>query len=333
MTFGPITQLQEPQLDNGYLTISLDFELFWGVLASTTLEKYGRHIEAVHQIIPRLLQLFSTYEIHATWATVGMVYHHNKQDLLQYLPETRPHFTDHALSTYRYIEQHTLTAEHHFAPKLIQLIRETPGQEIGSHTYSHLFCLEPGIDEKAVQADIMKSVEIAAEQRLRTRSIIFPRNQYDANTLHICRNAGIDVFRGNELHPVYTRGKIQTEKISTKIFRVLDAYIKLSGHHAYMPVKEQGMINVRASRFLRPYSPKLSAFDFLKMRRIKQAMKFAATQKKIFHLWWHPHNFGGHPEENFRFLESILKYYRELNKSHHYQSANMQEIGKLYEQI
>ena len=38
----------------------------------------------------------------------------------------------------------------------------------------------------------------------------------------------------------------------------------------------------------RPYG----FFKKLKMKRIKAQMTYAAKNDKLFHLWWHPHNFG-----------------------------------------
>ena len=57
----------------------------------------------------------------------------------------------------------------------------------------------------------------------------------------------------------------------------------------------------------------------------------AAKKGKIYHLWWHPHNFGVHTFENIRMLEDILLYYTYLNSRYGYQSANMKEISEAAE--
>ena len=59
--------------DMSALVISLDFELFWGVTDSKTIENYGANVEGVWQSVPGILKLFKEYGIHATWATVGML--------------------------------------------------------------------------------------------------------------------------------------------------------------------------------------------------------------------------------------------------------------------
>ena len=55
-------------------------------------------------------------------------------------------------------------------------------------------------------------------------------------------------------------------------------------------------------------------------------MTEAANNKKVYHLWWHPHNFGYSLEENLFFLEIILKHYKKLNEIKNYCSSSMIEM-------
>ena len=55
----------------GNLIVSLDFELFWGMLDCCSLEAYQDHVLGGRKAIPQLLELFQKYHIHATWAAVG----------------------------------------------------------------------------------------------------------------------------------------------------------------------------------------------------------------------------------------------------------------------
>ena len=77
-------------MSKGIFTISLDFELFWGVRDHRTLENYGSNISNVHQVVPRLLALFEKYDVHCTWATVGFLFFNDKKEMLPYLPSSRP---------------------------------------------------------------------------------------------------------------------------------------------------------------------------------------------------------------------------------------------------
>ena len=86
----------------GQLIVSLDFELFWGMLDCSTLESYGNNVLGGKQAIPRLLELFKKYDIHATWATVGFLFGENYEDLKQYFPveSLRPSYDNPALDAY-----------------------------------------------------------------------------------------------------------------------------------------------------------------------------------------------------------------------------------------
>ena len=69
-------------MDKGTLLISLDFELFWGVLDCHTYDSYGKNVLGGRNAIPKLLELFKKYGVHATWATVGMMFADNVEDCL-----------------------------------------------------------------------------------------------------------------------------------------------------------------------------------------------------------------------------------------------------------
>ena len=72
-----------------YFPYSLDFELFWGVWDVTSKEKYGANILGVKEVIPRLVNLFSQYNFNVTFATVGFLFCKNRDELLQFLPQTK----------------------------------------------------------------------------------------------------------------------------------------------------------------------------------------------------------------------------------------------------
>jgi hypothetical protein len=116
----------------------------------------------------------------------------------------------------------------------------------------------------------------------------------------------------------------------SKILRFIDSYINLTGYNCYniVDLQKSTPINFPSSRFLRPYSRKLSFFENLKYLRIKKAMTFAAKNNLIFHLWWHPHNFGKNLEQNINMLNKILMHYKYLNNKYGYESVTMSELSK-----
>ena len=55
-------------------------------------------------------------------------------------------------------------------------------------------------------------------------------------------------------------------------------------------------------------------------------MSAAAKRGKIYHLWWHPHNFGIQISENFSFLEKILLHFQKLKAAYNFESMSMAQL-------
>ena len=313
-------------MSKGIFTISLDFELFWGVRDHRTLESYGENIRNVHKVVPGLLQLFSKYNVHCTWATVGFLFFNEKKEMMSYLPAELPVYQKKEYDPYAYIEQNELEKIYHFVPELIGQIKETPGQEIGTHTFSHFYTLEKNTTIGQFKNDLRSAITIAKEKGIEIKSIVFPRNQYSDEHITACFDEGIKIYRGNELSGAYKPISRENENIFRKGIRFADTYINITGHHCHVIPVANKIINVPASRFLRPYNPKFKIFDGLKLGRIKQGIKFAAKQGLVYQLWWHPHNFGKYMDENFKFLEQVLEFYYQLNQEGKIESQNLLEI-------
>jgi len=62
-------------------------------------------------------------------------------------------------------------------------------------------------------------------------------------------------------------------------------------------------------------------------------MTYAAKNGLMYHLWWHPHNFGNNIEENFNTLKSILEHFRFLNEKYNFESKTMAETGDIMKKL
>lgn len=320
-------------MPQGSFVISLDFELFWGVRDSRKIDVYGAQLLAVHQVIPKLLQLFRSYEIKATFSTVGFLFFETKAELLSHLPPRIPQYENPLYSPYvghfDLVGKDFQADEYHFAPRIIDAIRQYPEQEIGSHTFSHYYCLEPGQTIEDFDADMEMAVAVAAEKNIQLTSLVFPRNQFNDTYLEVCNRHGIICYRGNKYSWIYQGKREGTENRTQRAMRLADAYINISGHNCYSraSLKSKLPIDIPASRFLRPYDRKLKLLERLRLHRIKTGMTHAARNSLVYHLWWHPHNFGANQEENFAFLEKILKHYIMLNKKYNFESISMSQLA------
>lgn len=318
-----------------FFTISLDLELFWGVRDVTSIRRYGKNILGVRQAVPAILALFRSYDIRATWATVGFVTFSTRKDLISCLPEERPGYLNPKLDPYSYlpsIGDSERDDPYHYGHSLIRAIQDTPGMEIGSHSFSHFYCLEARSNPLAYRADLNAS--IAALQRLdvQPRSLVFCRNQYDNLHLQDAVECGFEVFRGNEAGALYSPRSAGDEILIRRAGRLVDAYLDLTGPNFSSICRDaSGLLNVPSSRFLRPFSPSLNVLEQLRLRRIRVAMEAAANTGSGFHLWWHPHNFGANLENNLSFLSQVLAHFRYLRDQYGMQSLTMAEAAELFE--
>ena len=93
-------------MNYGSFVISLDFELMWGVRDKRTIENYGDALIGVKTAIIRMLESFKKHEVSVTFATVGFLFHKNREELLINLPDIKVNYTDKNLSPYTEISNY-----------------------------------------------------------------------------------------------------------------------------------------------------------------------------------------------------------------------------------
>jgi hypothetical protein len=310
--------------------ISLDFELHWGVRDHHSTTSYGPNLLGVWDVVPRLLAMFERHGVRATWATVGFLMAENRDELLEYLPSLRPRYANPRLDPYADLDglgSDERDDPYHFAPSLVHMVAATPGQEVATHTFSHFYALEPTISIDAFAADLDAALALAARRQIAITSIVFPRNQVMAAALHICRERGLTAFRGTERARYQAPCAGPHAPWPARALRLLDAYVPLGSHHVAQPSVVEGMVNVPSSRFLRPWRGAIAALEPLRLQRILAGMSSAARKGGVFHLWWHPHNFGLDPEENLRVLDCVLRHYGRLRDTQGFRSATMHDVA------
>jgi peptidoglycan/xylan/chitin deacetylase (PgdA/CDA1 family) len=323
---------------NGIFTISLDFELHWGGFEKWPLKDYENYFLNTRSVIPRMLDIFSAHDVHVTWATVGILLHNSREELLENLPANPPSYAIAELSAFHYIKsigigENEKNDPFHFAPTLVRQIIATAGQELGSHTFSHYYCNEEGQTLEQFRSDIQSAQRVARKYNLSLRSLVFPRNQFNEDYLRACFDEGITVVRSNPLDWFWNIDSTQHESAWKRLNRGLDAYFEIGKKNTFplssLKVARGLPLSLPASRLLRPYNPKEFFLNDLKIRRVINEMTIAAKNKEIYHLWWHPHNFGWYPEESMRALNIIMRHFRRCSDEHGMKSLNMGEIDDL----
>ena len=317
-------------MKKGTFIISLDFELHWGVADIWNLNDRLDYFDTTRKSIPLVLDLFTKYKIHATWATVGYLFAKNKEQLLTFFPEELPTYVNQKLSNFTLFEENKVGEDeendpYHFAPSLIELILKTPHQDLGTHTFSHYYCNEEGQTIRQFDLDLQAAQKIAKHNfGVTLQSLVFPRNQFNSKYIAIAKKNSIKVVRSN---PDVWFWKVKNK--AAALVRAYDTLFPISKTLTFDDkniVSHKSVLSLPASRFLRPYNKAEALIQKIKVNRIKSEMLFAAINKRNYHLWWHPHNFGYSLTENMEMLTEIVSYYEELNLKYCFTSKSMIEM-------
>lgn len=318
---------------NGQFVISLDFEKFWGVFDSKPIGKYFDNLNNVDSIVDRLLSLSDEYGVKLTFATVGFLFNKDKESFKKNIPDSIPSYKNKIHNPYSIIDNIGINGDQdkiHYAYEALLKIKQNGNHEIGTHTYCHYYCLEEGQTIEQFNADLKMAKKVAKEIDLDIKSIVFPRNQVRPDYLKVCVENGILAYRGIENHSIYKpKPKKDSKNPVDRALRLSDAYLNITGYHTYNlnSLKNNGIIDLPSSSFLRPYNKKLRILEPLKVRRVKKGMMQAAKNGELFHMWFHPHNFGTNIEENFKNLKKIYEMYSKLNSQYNFESTIMSELA------
>jgi len=312
----------------GGFVISLDFELHWGVRDHRTVDQYRYNLLGVRQAVPAILKLFERYGIHATWATVGFLFFESFDSLKAGLPDELPRYREPKLDPYAALSDLGKNEEEdpfHFAPGLIKKILAHDGQEIGTHTFSHFYTQARGPTLESFRADLRSARSVARQYGISLKSIVFPRNQISRQHLRVCAEEGLIAYRG------LPGARIEAGNgVLGRAARFAGSYLSLNGDDCFVAkIDEEGpIVDVPGSRFLRPWNAVLKRFETMRLKRIYDSMTTAAKSGKSYHLWWHPHNFGVHLEENMAVLTRIVEHFEMLNREIGWPSLSMAEVAE-----
>ena len=312
----------------GALVISLDFELHWGIRDHTSLDACRDRLKRTRDVIPTLLSMFQEFDVAATWATVGFLFARSKSELLAHAPEDRPTYRDALLSPYPLLDEignDEREDPFHYAPSLIEQIANTPKQRVGTHTFSHFYCCEEGVTPRQFEQDIRAAHELAGERGIELESIVFPRNQWTPTATSQLPGLGIKGFRPNPDHWAFRPRASGDESPLRRLYRLADAYVPMRHSAVSWPAHSgQRPTPVCASRFLRPYSKRLRHLERFRLDQIQREMAHAAREGHVYHLWWHPHNFGSNSAQNLESLRAILEGFRTLREQTAMDSLSME---------
>ncbi|MCG1008439.1 polysaccharide deacetylase family protein [Salinicoccus sp. ID82-1] len=315
-------------MKNGTFIISVDFELYWGYLGFTDYDKCVDRFYLTRDVASKMIETFEKNEMKVTWATVGLLMLEGDKELSRMKPRIlKPSYKRREIDNYynyeNLLKEKNFCEGVFFASDIVDELKNSDYQTIGTHTFSHYLCLEEGQTEKEFFNDLQMAKEVSDDRNIEMKSIVFPRNQFNSEHLEIIKAYDISIFRGTPEHFIYKPRS--THNYFIRGLRLVDLYFNITGNHTHPhPDSSEELFDIKASRFLRPLKRTNGIVRNLQLRRIKNEMTAAAKKNHYYHLWWHPHNFSVSPEENFKFLEEIITHYKVLEEKYGFSSESME---------
>jgi hypothetical protein len=278
-----------------------------------------------------MLKTFAEYGVACTWATVGFLLADSRETLRQWQPARRPRYADARLDPYvEPVGNGEADDPLHYAPSLVREVLATPRQELATHTYSHYYCLEAGQDRETFAADLAAARAAAATYGVTLRSIVYPRNQRNPAYDDVLRDAGIVAYRGVQRGWHHAARPAAGSMPVHRALRFADAYAPAGPSYLFGwedVQQSSGLCDVPASFFLRPYATRSAALEVARRHRLRRAIERAAAGGRLVHLWWHPHNFGVHLDENLATLRTLLDAFAACRQRDGMESLTMADVA------
>lgn len=296
---------------SGNIIISIDFEMRWGVhdVYGPNMDAYRKNLENSRDAVTETLKMFKDRNLRSTWATVGALAMNDWNEYYSYKPPI-PNYKNEKLNfleSYSKLDPNGLL---HFAPDLVRKISNTKGQDLGSHSFSHLYFLEDGIkkDDFIKDGELVKSI-FQKKFNITPVSFVFPRNQI--NFLDSFKKLDLITFRS--VPNLYSYNYCYSKLIN--LYSILSPYI--SGPFDYNSKYSIGNLFIRFN---------LNNFLWkLQLQKIKNKL-IDLKQNQVLHIWWHPHNIG--PDLKFglnRFEQLFDLIYDQVNFNN-IRSLNMKDL-------
>lgn len=287
----------------GSFVVSLDAELAWGYhrYDDTPSERIGLGRDGWF----RLIELFDQYQIPATWAVVGHLFHTSCEG----------HHPDHPVPEGWFAKDPGGVESKQgnwFGSELIRAIHEADvDHEIGCHSYSHVVFGDSETSPETAAAELRACKRLAAQEGIDLDSFTFPRNE--VGHLKVLADHDFVAYRATK-----PAGWFEHTPLS-KPAKLVHILTRARRAPLVTPtIEEEGMVAIPASLHLftfegaarRVVSPIISqpVVDIA-----KKTIDAATRQDGVFHLWFHPHAVS--TPANAERVRLILSYARERSES------------------
>jgi hypothetical protein len=305
----------------GYFVFSLDTELAWG---SLDWDRPGsgqsfRNGAKERETILRLLKMMDEFGIVATWGITGHLFY-EKCEECNVCPILELKGKD-----IRFDQIWKSKDSMWYGADIVEmLLSGDSGHEIGFHGYTHRLFNRLSRDE--ARFEIQEWLRLAKRRNIIPQSVIFPQGRI--GHLDLFQEAGFICYRGKEVrHPAFSIPLLG--KVLNRINLVLSMFTPQVYEIESDP---KDLVNIPSSQWLFRTKRKIeTSLDSLGLQELRfrgtiKAIKKAAEEQKIIHLWAHPHEFR--TEKDFEKLRYVFGCFADQAKQGRLQSITMADLAK-----
>jgi peptidoglycan/xylan/chitin deacetylase (PgdA/CDA1 family) len=311
-------------LTRGAFVISIDTELAWGEAHKRgDAAVSGHHFEREREVVERILEVFTRYDISATWAVVGHLF----------LDRCAGH-PDLKTPSYSWLDGDWLdvdpcsgtdAAPEYYGRDIVErLLACAVPQEVGSHAFSHVIADDPGCSAEVLASELAAAHDVADPLGVELRSFVYPRNAIAH--LDTLAAAGFTNYRGGRPTPPFAG----LSGVQRKAAALVDRVLPLAGSAVRPARDDSGLWNLPQTYLFAPVTARRHLPPALWARRPIGRLRQAATNRSLFHLWFHPYNVTADPDRAIACLTAICRAAAHLRDRG---SLDVVTMGALAEQL
>ena len=204
------------------------------------------------------------------------------------------------------------------------LLSRGAGHEIAFHGYTHRLFDRLSRDEASLE--IQEWLRLAKRKNIVPQAVIFPQGKI--GHLDLFQEAGFICYRGKEVrHPALSF------PLLGKVLNRINIVLSILTPQVYeVKANPQGLVNVPSSQWLFRNDRKIeTSLDSLNLHNLRfhataKGIERAAKEKKVIHLWAHPHEFR--TEKDFKKLRFVFERFAAQAKAGRLQSITMLNLAR-----
>lgn len=309
----------------GTFVLSLDTEIAWGTFTWGGTDYYRRHFDSYRPNVHRFIDMLDGYGIPATWAFVG---HLMLEECDGDHPEAPGPAYGSSNTPWYAMDPGTnrATDPWWYAPDILErVLSMRTAQEIGTHTFSHVFLDDPAVTPEMARAQIAASIEVASKWGLQIESLVFPRD--GVGHLDQFAPLGITNFRGPE--------ETGYNSFSRPVRRVAGLADHITGGtppvYRWTDLRtEHGMLNIPGSTFGLAYD-RYHRFvpTGARLAKFRRGLRAATEQDAIFHFAFHPFHLGS-SEKMFDLFDMYFRMIAEARDAGRIEVMTMRDVHRTH---